>query len=115
MRAIICRGYGPPDDVLQLADVDEPEVGDDEVLVRVHATSINSADWHLVRGIPSIARLQLGLRRPSFSVPGCDVAGRVQAVGKDVTTVRAGDDVFASPFMHGFGTFAERVSVPRVS
>ena len=111
MRAIICRGYGPPDEVLQLTDVDEPAVADDEVLVRVHAASINVADWHIVRGVPSIARLQFGLRKPRFDVPGCDVAGRVEAVGKDVTTLRSDDEVFASSFMHGFGTFAERVSV----
>ena len=112
MRAIICRGYGPPDKVLQLADIDEPAVADDEVLVRVHATCINAADWHVVRAVPSIARFQFGLLKPSFSVPGCDVAGSVEAVGKDVTTLRRGDEVFATSFMHGFGTFAERVSVP---
>jgi NADPH:quinone reductase-like Zn-dependent oxidoreductase len=112
MRAIICRGYGPPDKVLRLADIDEPDVADDEVLVGVHATSINAADWHIVRGAPSIARLQLGLRKPSVRVPGCDVAGRIAAVGRDVTTLRVDDEVFASSFMHGFGTFAERVSLP---
>jgi NADPH:quinone reductase-like Zn-dependent oxidoreductase len=112
MKAIIWRGYGPPDDVLQLMDVDEPAVGDDEVLVRVHATSVNAADWHIVRAVPSIARLQFGLRTPRFRVPGCDFAGVVEAVGKDVTTVRPGDEVFASSFMQGFGAFAERVSVP---
>ncbi len=111
MRAIVCRGYGAPDDVLQVADIEEPDVKDDEVLVRVHATSINPADWHLIRGVPWIARLQLGLRKPSFGVPGCDVSGRVEAVGEAVTTLRPGDEVFASSFMHGFGTFAERVSV----
>ena len=112
MKAMVCRGYGPPEDVLQLADIDEPAVADDEVLVRVHATSVNPADWHLVRGVPSIARLQFGLRTPSFGVPGCDVAGRIEAVGRDVATLSRDDDVFASPFMHGFGTFAELVSVP---
>ena len=112
MKAMVCRGYGPPEDVLQLADIDEPAVADDEVLVRVHATSVNPADWHFVRGVPSIARLQFGLRTPSFGVPGCDVAGRVEAVGRDVATLSRDDDVFASPFMHGFGTFAELVSVP---
>ena len=112
MRAIACRGYGSPDDVLQLADVDVPAVAHDEVLVRLHATSVNPADWHLVRGVPSIARLQLGLRKPSFSVPGCDIAGRVESVGHDVTSLRPGDEVFATSFMHGFGTFAEWVSVP---
>jgi NADPH:quinone reductase-like Zn-dependent oxidoreductase len=112
MRAIICRGYGAPDDVLQLTDIEAPEVANDEVLVHVHATSVNAADWHLVRGVPSIARLQLGLRKPSFNVPGCDIAGRIEAAGKDVTTLHPGDEVFATSFMCGFGTFAERVSVP---
>jgi len=75
MRAIICRSYGAPDDVLQLADIDEPAVADDEVLVQVHATSVNAADWHLVRAVPAMARLQIGLRKPGFGVPGCDAAG----------------------------------------
>ena len=112
MRAIACRGYGPPDDVLQLVEIDQPAVADDEVLVRVHATSVNPADWHVVRAVPSIARLQFGLRKPGFTVPGCDVAGRVEAVGKDVTTLSRGDEVFATSFMHGFGAFAEQVSIP---
>ncbi|HEV3362996.1 MAG TPA: NAD(P)-dependent alcohol dehydrogenase [Acidimicrobiia bacterium] len=112
MKAILCRGYGRPDDVLQLADIDEPDVADGEVLVGVHAASVNAADWHLVRGVPSIARLQVGLRKPSFGVPGCDLAGRVEAVGKGVTSLRVGDEVFASSFMHGFGSFAERLSIP---
>ena len=62
-------------------------------------------------GEPSIARLTLGLRKPSFGVPGCDVAGRVEAVGPDVTTFVPGDAVYATTFMHGFGAFAERVAV----
>ena len=112
MKAIICRGYGPPDDVLALTDVDEPAVAEDEVLVRVHGASINAADWRIVRAVPALARLEFGLRTPSFGVPGCDFAGVVEAVGPEVTTVRRGDDVFASSFMHGFGAFAELVSVP---
>jgi NADPH:quinone reductase-like Zn-dependent oxidoreductase len=72
---------------------------------------VNPADWHLLRGTPYIARLQLGLRKPKDRVLGCDVAGRVEAVGKNVTTLRPGDEVFGSPFMHGFGAFAERVCV----
>src|SRR5688572_20073364 len=59
-----------------------------------------------------IARLQLGLRKPKDTVLGCDVAGRVEAVGKNFTTLRPGDEVFGSPFMHGFGAFAERVCIP---
>jgi NADPH:quinone reductase-like Zn-dependent oxidoreductase len=110
MKAMVNMKYGPPD-VLELAEVDKPTPKDDEVLLKVHAASVNPADWHLLRGDPYIARLQLGLRKPKNSVLGCDVAGQVEAVGKNVTTLRPGDGVFGSPFMRGFGAFAERVSV----
>ncbi len=111
MKAIVRGRYGSPD-VLELTEIDKPEPGGDEVLVRVHAASVNPADWHFLRGTPYIARLQLGLRKPKDRVLGCDVAGRVEAVGKDVTMFRPGDDVFGSPFMHGLGAFAEYVCVP---
>lgn len=112
MRAIVCAGYGAPDDVLRVGDVADPVPGDDEVVVRVHAASVNPADWHLVRGLPRIARLSVGLRRPSFTVPGSDFAGRVDAVGRAVTTLRVGDEVFGTTFPHGFGAFADRVVAP---
>ncbi len=102
--------YGPPD-VLELTEVERPTPKDDEVLLRVHATSVNPADWHLLRGKPYIARLQLGLRKPKERVLGCDVAGQVEAVGKNVKMFQPGDEVFGSPFMHGFGAFAESVCV----
>src|SRR5919107_2932968 len=110
MKAIVNMKYGPPD-VLELTEVERPTPKDDEVLLKVHAASVNPADWHLLRGDPYIARLQLGLRYPKDKVLGCDVAGRVEAVGKNVATLQPGDEVFGSPFMHGFGAFAERVSV----
>ena len=112
MNAIIFHGYGAPADVLRLVDTDEPEMATDEVLVRVEASSVNPADWHLVRGAPFIARLQFGLRMPKPRIPGCDFAGTVRAVGKNVTSRQPGDEVFGTSFMHGFGTFAEFVSVP---
>ena len=112
MKAITCRSYGAPADVLQLVDTDEPAIADDEVLVQVHAASVNPADWHLVRGTPFVARLQFGLRRPKFPIPGCDVAGTVRAVGKHVTSLEPGAEVFGTSFMRGFGTFAELASVP---
>lgn len=111
MRAIVCDGYGAPADVLRLGDTVEPAVAADEVLVRVHAASVNAADWHLIRGVPYVARLSVGLRRPGFVVPGSDFAGRVEAVGADATTLRTGDDVFGTTFMHGFGAFGERLAV----
>ena len=110
MKAIVQDRYGPPD-VLELRDVGKPEVDADSVLVRVHATSVNPADWHFMRGDPYLMRLQAGLRRPKDAVLGCDLAGQVDAVGEDVTTFRPGDQVFGCTFMRGFGAFAEWVRV----
>jgi NADPH:quinone reductase-like Zn-dependent oxidoreductase len=111
MRAVVFERYGSPGEVLRLADVDEPAIAGDQVLVSVRASSVNAADWHLVRGEPYLARLSFGLRRPRHRVPGCDVAGEVVAVGPDVTTLRPGDEVYGSAFPR-FGAFAERVGVP---
>jgi NADPH:quinone reductase-like Zn-dependent oxidoreductase len=110
MKAMVNTKYGPPD-VLKLTEVEKPVPKDDEALVKVHAASVNPADWHLLRGTPHIARLQLGLRKPKETILGCDVAGQVEAVGKNVTMLQPGDEVFGSPFMHGFGAFAERACV----
>jgi NADPH:quinone reductase-like Zn-dependent oxidoreductase len=110
MKAIVYHQYGSPD-VLELTQVEKPAPRDDEVLLKVHAASVNPADWHLLRGDPYIARLQLGLRKPKERVLGCDVAGQVEAVGKNVAMLRPADEVFGSPFMHGFGAFAEFVYV----
>ena len=110
MKAIFYHEYGSPD-VLELKDINKPLVKDNEVLVRVHAASVNRLDWHLMRGSPYIARLQAGLRKPKDSVLGADVAGQVEAVGKQVTKFQPGDEVFGSLFGHGFGAFAEYVSV----
>src|SRR5205085_1407216 len=82
-----------PADVLTVDEVEEPTIGDGDVLIEVDAASVNPADWHLVRATPAIARLSTGLRRPSFDIPGCDVAGRVVATGAAVTTVRPGAEV----------------------
>jgi NADPH:quinone reductase-like Zn-dependent oxidoreductase len=107
MKAIVHRAYGPPRDVLALEEIDRPVCGDDDVLVRVRAASVNPADWHIVRGVPYVARLSFGLRAPKHRVPGCDVAGQVEAVGGNVTAFAPGDEVFGSPFEGGFGAFAE--------
>jgi NADPH:quinone reductase-like Zn-dependent oxidoreductase len=110
MKAIVYHEYGSPD-VLELKDIDKPLVKDDEVLVRVHAASVNRLDWHLLRGRPYISRPQAGLRKPKDRVLGADVAGKVEAVGKSVTKFQPGDEVFGSLFGHGFGALAEYVSV----
>ena len=110
MKAIVRDTYGSPD-VLELTDIDKPEPADDEVLLRVHAASVNPADWHILRGAPYIARMQFGLRKPKDRVLGCDVAGHIEAVGKNVTMLQPGEEVFGSPFMHGLGAFAEWVCI----
>src|SRR5438270_13042998 len=108
MKAIVCTRYGSPD-VLQLQEVEKPTPGDDEVLVRVHAVSINAADWHLMRGKPFLARIMIGgFRKPKNPILGSDIAGRVEAVGKDVTQFQLDDEVFVAA---GQGGFAEYVSV----
>lgn len=105
MKAIVQDEYGPPREVLRLAEVDHPAVGDDEVLVRVHAAAVNWADWSLTVGLPYIMRLGTGLRTPRRKIRGTDVAGTVESVGADVSTLRPGDAVFGwSP-----GSFAEYV------
>jgi NADPH:quinone reductase-like Zn-dependent oxidoreductase len=111
MKAIVQDRYGSPKDVLRLEDTRTPQVKDDEVLVRVRAAAVNPADWHLIRGEPYIARLQWGLRTPKNPVPGCDLAGQVEAVGTNVTRFQSGDEVFGSSFMRGFGALAEWASV----
>src|SRR5262245_19512833 len=108
MRAYVRHSYGSPD-VLHLLEIDKPVPGDDEVLVRVHATSINPYDWHHMRGEPRVARLMpggMGVRRPDFEVLGTDVAGEVEAVGAAVTTLRPGDQVYGQLHHGGFAEFA---------
>lgn len=93
MKAIRYHRYGSPD-VLSLEEVDRPAVGDDGVMVRVAAASVNPLDWHFMRGKPYFMRAIFGLRRPKSSALGVDVAGRVEAVGAGVTRFRPGDEVF---------------------
>jgi NADPH:quinone reductase-like Zn-dependent oxidoreductase len=112
MKAIVCTRYGPPE-ALRLAEVDKPVPGDDEVLVEVHASSVTWATVALVTGKPLVARLMAGgLRKPKYRIPGGDLAGRVEAVGRDVKQFRPGDEVFGDMGDSGFGTFAEYVCVP---
>ena len=93
MKAIIQTRFGSPD-LLRLEEVDNPVPRDDEVLVRVCAAAVNIGDWHLLRGIPYVMRLGLGLRKPRREIPGRDIAGRVEAVGSEVEDFRPGDEVF---------------------
>src|SRR5215218_2140749 len=105
MKAIVQDKYGPPD-VLELRDIDRPEIGDEEVLVRVHAAGVDRGVWHVMTGLPYPIRLAgYGLRAPKYPVLGMDLAGVVESVGNNVTRFQPGDEVFGI----GKGSFAEYV------
>jgi NADPH:quinone reductase-like Zn-dependent oxidoreductase len=94
MKAVVQDTYGPAD-VLELREIDQPVVGDDEVLVRVHAAGVDPGVWHLMTGLPYLVRVMgYGLRTPKVGVRGRDVAGRVEAVGTNVSQVQPGEEVF---------------------
>ena len=95
-----------------MAEVEKPSPGAGEVLVKVMAVSVNPADWHIMRGKPLIARAELGLMRPKHKILGADIAGQVETVGSGVTRFKPGDEVYADLLDHGWGGFAEYVSVP---
>ena len=88
MRAIVYHQYGSPD-VLQLEEVEKPTPKDDEVLVKVHAASVNALDWHLLSADIFLVRLNSGLTKPKLQILGADIAGRVEAVGKDVKQLQS--------------------------
>jgi NADPH:quinone reductase-like Zn-dependent oxidoreductase len=104
MKAAVHDSYGSPD-VVELREIEQPELTDDGVLVRVRASSVNPADWYGVAGRPYVARVLSGLRKPKTNKMGVDFAGTVEAVGKDVTGLRPGDEVFGGRT----GAFAEYV------
>jgi NADPH:quinone reductase-like Zn-dependent oxidoreductase len=108
MNALVYTKYGPPE-VLQLTEVEKPVPGDDEVLIKVCATSVNAADWRLLKADPFVTRFYSGLLRPKFRILGADIAGRVEAVGKGVERLRPGDAVFGDLSGCGRGGFAEFV------
>ncbi len=105
MKAIVYREYGSAE-VLELQDVPRPAIKDDEVLMRVHAASVNPLDWHFMRGMPYVMRAGTGLRRPTAPQLGVDAAGHVEAVGRNVTQLGPGDEVFGACT----GAFAEYAS-----
>lgn len=107
MQAIVYRCYGSAD-VLTLEEIEKPAPADNEVLVKVHAASVNPLDWHYMRGSPYIMRLGTGIGKPEDTRLGVDFAGTVEAVGKDVTRFEPGDEVFGGRT----GAFAEYVLVP---
>jgi NADPH:quinone reductase-like Zn-dependent oxidoreductase len=108
MKAMVYTEYGSPD-VLQLKEVEKPTPGDNEVLIKVHAASLNAADGHYLRGTPWLFRLACGLLQPTNTLLGADVAGRIEAVGRNVTRFQLGDAVFGDLSTSGRGTLAEYV------
>ena len=108
MKAIVQDVYGPPD-VLELRDIARPTIGDEDVLLRVQAAGVDPGVWHLMTGLPRLVRIMgVGLRAPKVRTPGMDVAGRVEAVGRNVTAWRPGDEVFGACER----SFAEYASAP---
>ena len=107
MKAIVGDTYGPPD-VLELRDIDKPEIADEEVLVRVRAAGVERGVWHRMAGLPYLTRPVFGLRAPKNPVIGMDVAGVMEAVGRNVSRFQPGDEVFGI----GKGTFAEYARAP---
>src|SRR5712692_9473910 len=104
MKAIVYHNYGSPE-VLKCEEVEKPTPGDNEVLIKVRAASVNPLDWHFMRGTPYFVRIMAGLRKPKMTRLGVDVAGQVEAVGRNVTQFKPGDEVFGSCR----GAFAEYV------
>jgi NADPH:quinone reductase-like Zn-dependent oxidoreductase len=102
MKAIVYRNYGSPD-VLKYEEIEKPSPGDDEVLVKVRAASVNPLDWRVMRGRPYFMRIMTGLRKPKDTRLGVDVAGQVEAVGRNVTQFKPGEEVFGACS----GAFAE--------
>lgn len=111
MKAITYTQYGSPD-VLQFKEVPQPSPKEDEILIKVQAVSLNAADWHLMRADPFPVRFASGLFKPKNQILGADVAGKVEAVGKNVTQFKVGDAVFGDLSGCGFGGFAEYVCAP---
>jgi NADPH:quinone reductase-like Zn-dependent oxidoreductase len=111
MKAAVYNKYGPPE-VLRLAEVEKPVPEEDEVLVKVHAASVNNWDWDLVRGKPYLFRPLFGFTKPKRKIVGSDIAGEIEAVGSKVEKFQPGDEVFGDISPVGFGAFAEYICVP---
>ncbi|MCA9952097.1 MAG: NAD(P)-dependent alcohol dehydrogenase, partial [Anaerolineales bacterium] len=111
MKAMVYTKYGSPD-VLNFEEVPKPVPGDNEVLIKIHAAAITAGDVIVLKGEPFVTRFATGLLEPKNTIPGKEVAGRVEAVGENVTQFQPGDEVFGDLSIASWGAFAEYVSVP---
>jgi NADPH:quinone reductase-like Zn-dependent oxidoreductase len=111
LKAIVYNKYGPPD-VLKLKEVEKPIPDDNQVLIKIHAASLNFGNLVLLKGEPFLARFAFGLLKPKYTIPGGDIAGVIEAVGKNVKLFQPGDEVFGDLSSCGWGGFAEYVAVP---
>ncbi len=115
MKAVVCAKYGPPE-TLEVRDVEKPSPGDREVLVEVRASPVSTHNVGEVTGRPLFIRLMgSGLLEPKTRIPGSALAGRVEAVGREVKRFRAGDEVYGTTYGSGHGAYAEYVSVPEAA
>ncbi|TNE54985.1 MAG: NAD(P)-dependent alcohol dehydrogenase [Bacteroidetes bacterium] len=110
MKAFVFTTYGSPE-VLQLQDLSKPVPGEQEVLVKIHATAVNDYDWSMVRGKPYLYRLMYGVLKPKINIPGMELSGTVEALGENARTFEVGDAVFGDISEYGFGTYAEYVCI----
>jgi len=108
MQAIVLEKYGSPDN-LKIKEVEKPIPKDDEVLIKIHAVSINDWDWQIIEGKPFANRMMFGLFKPKIKILGCDVAGKIEEVGKNAIKFKSGDEVYGDLCECGFGGFAEYV------
>ncbi|WP_163581337.1 NAD(P)-dependent alcohol dehydrogenase [Gracilibacillus saliphilus] len=111
LKAIMYKKYGSPD-VLKLQDINKPKPIDNQVLVRIHAASVNYGNLVVLKGKPFLSRFAFGLFKPKYTIPGGDIAGQVEAVGKNVKQFQSGDKVFGDLEPFGWGGYAEYVAVP---
>ena len=111
MKAVQLKKYGLPEKVLEIKEVAKPTPKENEVLVKIHATTINDYDWSLVRGKPYLYRLMFGIFKPKHHIPGMELAGIVEGIGSKVKSLKVGDAVFGDTSEYGFGTFAEYICI----
>ena len=111
MKAVLFEKYGLPEEVLEIKEVAKPTPKENEVLVKIHATTINDYDWSLVRGKPYLYRLMFGMFKPKQPIAGMELAGIIEEAGSNVKGLKVGDTVFGDTSDYGFGTFSEYISI----